>query len=392
MPRLFFVSILLLGLFQGAPQSQIRLYDGEEWRFFETTSTNLAEICALGPRDVAALLGKKLPNDSQLPLGGVYTLQVWRAQTVRLQQPGNAQDVQSAGQTVGEILQEQGIIPSAADLVHPPLETPVSQGMVITYQPAQRITIQADGKSIHAKSSAGTVGAALAQAGIPLIGLDTSLPAESEPLPPQGVIRVIRVYETLSLDQKPLPFQTDYVDSPEVEFGLESIVHPGLPGLAVRRTRARYADGQLISTTEEAETVIIAPQNRVSARGTKIVLHTLEIPGGSVKYWRAIQMYATSYSPCRSGGSKCSYGTASGLPVQRGVVAMSIPWYRQLAGVRVYIPGYGVATVGDTGGGFPDGRAWIDLAYTDADYQGWSQWVTVYFLEPAPAEIPYILK
>jgi 3D (Asp-Asp-Asp) domain-containing protein len=62
--------------------------------------------------------------------------------------------------------------------------------------------------------------------------------------------------------------------------------------------------------------------------------------------------------------------------------------FNQLSGSQVYIPGYGVAVIGDVGGGFPDGRAWIDLGYSDDDYQSWSGMVTVYFLAPAPATIP----
>jgi 3D (Asp-Asp-Asp) domain-containing protein len=103
-------------------------------------------------------------------------------------------------------------------------------------------------------------------------------------------------------------------------------------------------------------------------------------------------MYATSYSPCNSGSSTCYYGTSSGIPVAHGVVAMIRDWYLALKGVRVYIPGYGTAVVADVGGGFDDGRAWIDLGYSDSDYVGWSQWVTVYFLAPAPLEVPWFLK
>jgi hypothetical protein len=35
---------------------------------------------------------------------------------------------------------------------------------------------------------------------------------------------------------------------------------------------------------------------------------------------------------------------------------------------------------------------WIDLGYDDNNIGGLSGWVTVYFLEPAPAEIPYFFR
>ena len=104
-------------------------------------------------------------------------------------------------------------------------------------------------------------------------------------------------------------------------------------------------------------------------------------------------MYATSYSPCRLGvPGLCSTGTAGGLPLKKGVVAMYRDWFNALRGVEVYVPGYGRGVIADLGGGYPDGRPWIDLGYSDGDWQTWSGYVTVYFLAPAPSTIPYVLQ
>jgi uncharacterized protein YabE (DUF348 family) len=294
--------------------------------------------------------------------------------------------------TVGEALQARGLAVGERDFVWPPPETPLNANLTVEYRPAREITVRVDGQEFSLRANGETVGAALASAGIPLIGLDTSLPAESEPLPADGVIQIVRVRETLSLVQKPLPFQTQFVDAPEVLLGVEEILAPGRAGVAVSRTRIRYEDEVETDRFEEAEAVVIPPQDRLSGRGTKVALQP--VPGQEgLQYWRAFSMYATSYSPCRSGvPGRCFYGTASGLPVQRGVVAMSRLWYDQLRGTRVYIPGYGVAVVADTGGGFPDGRPWIDLGFSDSDYETWSGWITVYFLAPAPQVVPYFLK
>ena len=73
--------------------------------------------------------------------------------------------------------------------------------------------------------------------------------------------------------------------------------------------------------------------------------------------------------------------------------------YSYLAGMKVYIPGYGVATIGDTGGGPIIESAlgvqrtqWIDLGFDEGGMVDMTGWVTVYFLAPAPAEVPYFLK
>jgi 3D (Asp-Asp-Asp) domain-containing protein len=111
----------------------------------------------------------------------------------------------------------------------------------------------------------------------------------------------------------------------------------------------------------------------------------------TIEYWRAVQMYATSYSPCRSGGDRCYPGTSSGKTLQKGMVALRYSWYLAMGGQALFIPGYGFATVEDVCGGCV-GKPWIDLGYSDDDYVPWSSWVTVYFLTPVPATIIYVLN
>jgi 3D (Asp-Asp-Asp) domain-containing protein len=199
---------------------------------------------------------------------------------------------------------------------------------------------------------------------------------------------VVRVNEAVSLAYKPIPFTVETKQSAEIELGQQEILQPGINGLAMTRTRIRFEDGQEVKRVTEPESIVRAPQTKVVNAGTKLVSHGIE----NMQYWYSIQMYATSYSPCRSGTSGCSYGTASGLRAGYGVVAMSRDWYYALQGMEVYIPGYGRGVIGDLGGGFPDGRAWVDLGYDDNNYQEWSDWVTVYFLGPPPAVIPSVLE
>jgi 3D (Asp-Asp-Asp) domain-containing protein len=125
------------------------------------------------------------------------------------------------------------------------------------------------------------------------------------------------------------------------------------------------------------------------------------VPGGAIPYdyWLAYEMYATVYSPCNSGINGCSYGTASGARAGQGIVAVDYSIYNELAGMRVYVPGYGVATIGDLGGGPIIESAlgvartkWIDLGFNEGEMRDMTGWVTVYFLAPAPEIIPYFLK
>jgi 3D (Asp-Asp-Asp) domain-containing protein len=146
-----------------------------------------------------------------------------------------------------------------------------------------------------------------------------------------------------------------------------------------------------VSQQSESESIVRPPQDRILGIGTKIVIRTATVDGVTIEYWRALNLYATAYSPCRSmtPSGACSYGTSSGLRAGKGVVAMVYPWYILFGFEHVYVPGYGQAVIGDVGG--IGGHYWIDLGYDDDNFVGWSQMVTVYFLTPVPANPGYIL-
>ena len=377
--------------------TNVLLLDGDQSISLQADSLTPAAILAqaglmLDPADVILFHGAILPEDFSLPPGATYILQIRRAHTLTLVTPDGQTTLHSAAASLGQALAQTGLQLYAADYIEPPLETPLNTDLTVTYRPAQDLIVSVDGQTVSMKSSAQTVGQALAQGGIALLGLDKSLPVESDPLPADGQIKIYRVSETVTLEQKSIPFSKKYEYSAELAVGTQKILQPGEVGFSVSRVRVRYEDGQEVSRTTEAETVLRAPQDSLVSLGTQVTVQTLAVPGGQIQYWRAVQMYATSYSPCRSGISKCSYGTASGIPVKQGVVAMTRALFGQLVGTQVYVPGYGVGVIGDVGGGFPDGRLWIDLGYSDEDWQNWGGMVTVYFLAPAPASIPAALQ
>ncbi len=201
-------------------------------------------------------------------------------------------------------------------------------------------------------------------------------------------LSVQHIEETLTISQKSLPYQKRSEMDDSLELDQQKVTQAGQYGVSMELTRTRYRDGEVISENVEKETVIQPPVDEVVGYGTKVNVRTLDVGGKTIEYYRAISMYATSYSPCRSGTSKCSYGTASGETVRKGIVAVIPRWFAYMAGQQVYIPGYGFAIIGDTGGGIP-GTNWIDLAYTDEEYVGWHSYVTVYFLTPVPDNILY---
>lgn len=331
---------------------------------------------AFSPADRVLADGVSVPLDQALSQQAQIVLQLRRAVNVTLIAPNGQITVSTAAFTVGEALQEAGVNLFVSDRVEPDAATPLADGMTVTITPGREVNVQAAGQTVRVRSSAMRVGEVLAEAGIPLMGLDTAHPSENEPLPADGQIRIVRVTESLASVYKVIPYATELIVTAELQPPAQDVLDAGEVGISVSRTRVRYEDGAEIARVVENESVIRLPRTRV-ARSS---------------FWAAKEMYATSYSPCNSGVDACLYGTSLGIPVAHGVVGMIREWYLALKGAQVYIPGYGYAIVADVGGGFPDGRAWIDLGYSDSDYVGWSSWVTVYFIPPAPPEVPWFLK
>jgi hypothetical protein len=295
-------------------------------------------------------------------------------------------------------MDEAGVTLNLGDLLDPPAETSITQSLTVTLIPARDFVVSVGNQTITIRSAAATVGGVLAEAGVPIVGLDTSLPPESEAPPADGQIRVARVREAFEVTLESIPFEEEVTYSPDVPFGQSEAVQPGVEGIAMIRERIRYEDGVEVKREREDKTTLREPQTRIVQSGEKIVLSPV---GGDIpyEYWYATEMYASVYSPCASGTGGCSYGTASGARAGYGIVAVDYSIYSYLAGMKVYIPGYGVATIGDTGGGpiietaFGVPRTkWIDLGFDDGQIVDMTGWVKVYFLAPAPAEIPYFLK
>ncbi len=310
-------------------------------------------------------------------------LRLSRARLITLRVDGQVLRLLSAAPTLGEALWENGIRLFEGDRLTPPPDTPLDGPVQAVLARSRPVTVLADGRTVWTRVVAETVGEALAQAGVALQGLDYAVPDLEAPVSEDGSIRVVRVREEVVIDQEAIPFETLYEPQPDLEIDQQRVLDPGSFGILARRVRVRYEDGVEVARVYDGEWVAREPEPRVVGYGTKIVVRSLVTPDGPIEYWRAVQMWATSYSPSRAGlpPDHPWFGiTASGKRLTKGLVAIDrslIPF-----GTRMYVPGYGFAEAADTGGGVR-GR-WIDLGYDDDNYVPWARWVTVYFLTPVP--------
>jgi uncharacterized protein YabE (DUF348 family) len=325
--------------------------------------------------------------DSSKP---VLELIVKRAVAMELSLDGRPYSLHTTAPSVGEALREAGIVLHEADRVRPSLSASTQPGLAVVVKTATPLTILVDGRRLRARTHSANVADALAEANVALNGQDYTRPSLDSGLLAGMEIKVVRVRETFSIEQEPVPFEVLWMPDPELEIDHQALRQAGENGVLQKRIRVHYEDGQETSRRLEDQGIVRPPQNKIISYGTGVIVRTLDTPQGPVEYWRRVRMLATSYSASTAGTPTTAsyYGrTRLGWTMGHGIVAVD-PRVVQL-GSRVFVPGYGMGAAGDTGGAIKGRR--IDLGYDDHDLVLWYRWVDVYLLTPVPSDINYVI-
>jgi 3D (Asp-Asp-Asp) domain-containing protein/predicted nucleic acid-binding Zn-ribbon protein len=129
--------------------------------------------------------------------------------------------------------------------------------------------------------------------------------------------------------------------------------------LASRKSQLEQARAQkqaLIAKAGEARPAVVSQSQQIESKIRQLNPSSPVTPPNGKHSGRYVTMVATAYCPLEPG---LSYGTATGMRAQHGVVAVD-PRFMPL-GTRVYIEGYGYAVAGDTGSAIKGNR--IDLCF-----------------------------
>lgn len=204
--------------------------------------------------------------------------------------------------------------------------------------------------------------------------LGQSSPSPTEDLPISQPITTKSAFtQKLEEETEKLPKKTVYQDDPETEAGEDKIIEEGADGSKTKIIKITYHYGE----EYEREVVSIEtkqPIDKKISQGTKIVWKSLNTPDGQISYWKKMRVYATHYDSNCPG---CDEWTSIGMRAGKGVIAVDpkVIKYR----TKVYIPGYGMAIAGDTGGSIKGNI--IDLGFEDAKTAGWyAHFIDIYLL------------
>lgn len=305
---------------------------------------------------------------------------------------GIAYTLYTREQTLDRALAAAKVMLYAGDLVYPGLDTTVSTGLRVRIRRGVPVRVLVDGRTLRTRTQNQTVGEVLAELGISLLGRDYSVPAPDAAVRNDMSVRVIRVVEQTIVEQNEIPYETVWVPDPELELDHRRLDDGGANGIARRRYKVVYHDGQEVDRYLEAEWTAQEPRTRQIVYGTRIVVRTTETPHGQIEYWRRIRVFRTAYTAATCGKEPDHplYGvTRLGWPMRHGIIAVDPRVIRLRS--NLYVPGYGPGVAGDTGG-LIKGRH-IDLGYDEGGLVWHYEWGYVYVLTPVPppSNIPWIL-
>ena len=249
---------------------------------------------------------------------------------------------------------------------------------------AKIVTLVRDGEPQKLQTRAATVAELLSEENVPYDAHDRVVPAPPTPVVDGTSVQVTHVDSWTETVRAAVSPPVRHVASFDLAIGKTIVITTGRPGeREVTYLVTRAADRSIPPRRSTLASRVIRPtEARVVATGVGeyAELSSLAIRGfdGTLRLAKsAISMVATAYTANCYG---CTGITKSGRPAGHGIVAVDpsvIP-----LGTHLYIPGYGHAMAGDTGGAIHGNR--IDLGFnseTDAMHFG-RRPITVYVLHP----------
>ena len=225
----------------------------------------------------------------------------------------------------------------------------LEEGSTIEVVRAMPVKVWVAGESTEYSIGRGTVKEVLQALDIDYRDCTVYPSLDAKPVPGME-INILDSDTRIEEERRSIPFTVERRQDSHLTFGEEKILAAGQNGEKIVTFSYTNIDGKVIKRVI-GETITAEPQSEIVAVGTG---KTVETSRGKVSYRMMKNMEATAYT--LEGGDGDGV-TSIGLVPKHGIIAVDpdvIPY-----GTRVYIPGYGFAVAGDTGGSIVGNR--IDL-------------------------------
>ncbi len=285
-------------------------------------------------------------------------------------------DLSSAAATVEGVLADLGMTVREGDLVRPALDAPITAGLTIRLAKARSVSLRFDGVDQLLYTQAETVADVLLLLGVEPGPRDLLSPPRETAIS-NGMSIVIGLTRTFDeVVEDSVPPAIVYESDATLPAGQVRVI-PGTPGLKLTTYRVTLENGVETARVVSGTPTVLRPPtpSRHISGSTQSGAGrtTLDVPGYSGPYARAVTVRATWYNATHGVWSldDPNYGrTATGAIVSYGICAVDprvIP-----LGTRFYVPGYGTCLAADTGG-LVRGNT-VDLGFPEE--AGNSPWAT----------------
>ena len=231
--------------------------------------------------------------------GGVFLLAAgllgyaWAEKKVTLVVDGREMQVQTYSRTVVDLLKSQGVTFSPADQIEPALTAPLQENMRVVVNHAVRVVLTADGQTKEVLTCRNTVGDILQEQGIPLKPGDLVEPPADSFVTGGTEIKVVRVHTEEEVKEVPVPCPTRRETDPDLTKGFSRVVQAGKDGLENQRWQIVYHDGREVERRLIASTLVSKPVERVIRVGA---LQQVSRGGQDIRFSRALDVIATAYT------------------------------------------------------------------------------------------------
>lgn len=290
--------------------------------------------------------------------------------SVVIDMDGEQEEVFVYGKNVDDVLKKADIELKKEDKISANRYDETYNGQVLHVDRAIPVEFEVNGTTTQFLTTAATVGDFLDENGVVLGEFDLVTPSLDTTLTKDCCIVLAKAETEVVILSEDVPYESVSVENNRLEKGTERVKTEGENGVKEIYYHRIWRNGEVIHEVQVDEIVVKAPVNRVVEYGTYVppIGYRGSIDRASLEGARMISMnasaYDLSYESCGKRPGDRGYGiTASGMRAQRGVVAVDpkvIP-----LGTKLYIESadgsfvYGYAVAGDTGGAIKGNR--IDL-------------------------------